>query len=102
MCEQTIEDGILPKNLLHFLLSKQIDRSNDIIWTSENLEKIQAAIQENKDESLVTLLQYDKTGRAREDLSRSFFRTLSELRKHQHWRYQSNAIDVSPLVNEIQ
>ncbi len=48
------------------------------------------------------LMQYDKTGRAREDLSRSFFRTLSELRKHQYWRYQHDAVDVSPPVKEVE
>lgn len=96
LCKAVIDDDGKQKNLMEFLLKRQIDRCNDIIWTFENLNMIQAAIQENKDKNLVTLMQYDKTGRAREDLSRSFFRTLSELRKHQHWRYQRDAIDVSP------
>lgn len=96
LCGEVIDDEGKQRNLMHFLLDRQVDHCNDIIWTFENLEKIQAAIQENKDRNLVLLMQYDKTGRAREDLSRSFFRTLSELRKHQHWRYQRDAIDVSP------
>ena len=86
LCEAVINDEDKQKNLLHFLLNRQVDNCNDIIWTFENLDKIQAAIQENRDENLITLMKYDKTSRAREDLSRSFFRTLSELRKHQHWR----------------
>lgn len=96
LCGEVIDDEGKQRNLMHFLLDRQVDHCNDIIWTFENLEKIQAAIQENKDRNLVLLMQYDKAGRAREDLSRSFFRTLSELRKHQHWRYQRDAIDVSP------
>lgn len=100
LCEAVIDDDGKSKNLLHFLLNRQVDNCNDIIWTFENLEKIQAAIQENRDENLISLMQYDKTSRAREDLSRSFFRTLSELRKHQHWRYQRDAIDVSPPVDD--
>lgn len=100
LCEAVINDEGKPKNLLHFLLNRQVDNCNDMIWTFENLEKIQAAIQENRDENLITLMKYDKTSRAREDLSRSFFRTLSELRKHQHWRYQRDAIDISPSAGE--
>lgn len=100
LCEAVINDEGKQKNLLHFLLNRQVDNCNDIIWTFENLEKIQTAIQENRDENLITLMKYDKTSRAREDLSRSFFRTLSELRKHQHWRYQRDAIDISPPASE--
>ena len=101
LCEETIDsDTGHQKNFLHFLLARQVESCDDVIWTFDNLEKIQASIQEQKDKNLVSLMQYDKTGRARDDLSRSFFRTLSELRKHQHWRYQRDAIDVSPPVDE--
>ena len=100
LCETVVDYEGKQKNLLHFLLNRQVDNCNDIIWAFENLEKIQAAIQENRDENLITLMKYDKTSRAREDLSRSFFRTLSELRKHQHWRYQRDAIDVSPTAGD--
>ena len=85
---------------MHHLLNEQVDIIEDVIWGFENLEKIQATIQKVRDERLITLMQHDKTSRAREDLSRSFFRTLSELRKHQHWRYQRDAVDVSPPVDE--
>ena len=101
LCDETIEgeDGE-QKNFLHFLIGKQIDNFEDVIWAFENLEKIQTTIQDIKDKRLIDLMQFDKTGRAREDLGRSFFRTLSELRKHQHWRYQRDAVDVSPPVDE--
>lgn len=102
LCDAVItEDGEI-KNLMHFLLGRQVDQCEDIIWAFENLETIQAVIQQNKDDNLIALMQFDKTGRAREDLGRAFFRTLSELRKHQHWRYQRDAIDVSPPVNEAE
>ena len=103
LCAETVEgeDGE-QKNFLHFLMGKQIDNFEDVIWAFENLEKIQTTIQDIKDKRLIDLMQYDKTGRAREDLSRSFFRTLSELRKHQHWRYQRDAVDVSPPVEEVE
>ena len=100
LCEEVISDEGKSKNLMHHLLNEQVDILEDVIWGFENLEKIQAIIQKTRDERLITLMQHDKTSRAREDLSRSFFRTLSELRKHQHWRYQRDAVDVSPPVDE--
>ena len=101
LCKDTIagDDG-QQKDFLHFIIQKQVDEYDDLIWAFEYLDDIQSTIQEAKDERLIDLMQRDKTSRAREDLSRSFFRTLSELRKHQHWRYQRDAIDVSPPVDE--
>jgi hypothetical protein len=100
LCEENIADGGKLQNLMHFLLDRQIHNCEDIIWAFENLEAIQKEVEEIKDTRLISLMQNDRTGRAREDLSRSFFRTLSELRKHQHWRYQRDAVDVSPPVDE--
>jgi len=102
LCEETIVDAGKRKNLMHCLLTRQVEVCEDIVWAFEHLEKIQTALQKTRDERLITLMQHDKTSRAREDLSRSFFRTLSELRKHQHWRYQRDAIDVSPPVEEVE
>jgi hypothetical protein len=101
LCKDTIvsDDG-RQIDLLHFIIQKQVEEYDDLIWAFEHLEKIQSKIVEVKDERLIDLMQRDKTSRAREDLSRSFFRTLSELRKHQHWRYQRDAVDVSPPVDE--
>jgi hypothetical protein len=100
LCEETISDDGKLQNLMHFLLGRQIHNCEDVIWAFENLETIQKEVEEIKDARLISLMQNDRTGRAREDLSRSFFRTLSELRKHQHWRYQRDAVDVSPPVEE--
>ena len=101
LCKDTIagDDG-RQIDLLHFIIQKQVEEYDDLIWAFEHLDKIQSKIVEVKDERLIDLMQRDKTSRAREDLSRSFFRTLSELRKHQHWRYQRDAVDVSPSVDE--
>jgi len=39
--------------------------------------------------------------RAHDDLSRAFYRTLSELRRQQSWRQKISAIDVTPeQINE--
>ena len=101
LCKDTIaDDDGRQQDLLHFIIQKQVEEYADLIWTYEHLDGIKLKIVEVKDDRLIDLMQRDKTSRAREDLSRSFFRTLSELRKHQHWRYQRDAVDVSPPVDE--
>jgi hypothetical protein len=45
-------------------------------------------------------MQLDEPRRAYDDLSRSYFRVLNELRRHERWRYQVNAIDVLPAIED--
>jgi hypothetical protein len=49
-----------------------------------------------KERRLLVELNLKDSGRVRDDLSREFFRTLSELRRQQQWRRQLEMIDVSP------
>jgi len=41
------------------------------------------------------LMQNEKPSRAFNDLRRNFYRTLSELRKHQEWKRKIQVIDVA-------
>jgi hypothetical protein len=41
-------------------------------------------------------MELEKPRRVSDDLSRIFFRTLSELRKHQQWRQARNTVDITP------
>jgi hypothetical protein len=41
-------------------------------------------------------MELEKPRRVNDDLSRIFFRTLSELRKHQQWRQARNTVDIIP------
>jgi histidine ammonia-lyase len=57
LCEETIDsDTGQQKNFLHFLQARQVESCDDVIKTFDNLEKIQATIQEQKDKNLVTLM----------------------------------------------
>lgn len=49
-----------------------------------------------KDQRLHTLMEVPTAARARDDLSREFYRTLKELHKHQAWRQRQQLIDISP------
>ena len=89
-----------------FALGKVVEESEDVIWAYENLAEIKAAIQKVRDSRLIMMMKYETTSRANDDLSRAFFRTLAELRKQQHWRYQRQSIDItantSAPVNQIE
>ena len=41
------------------------------------------------------LMQNEKPSRAFDDLRRNFYRTLSELRKHQEWKRKMQVVDVA-------
>lgn len=101
-----IQNGLSPdghepvETFLRFALVAIVEESQDVIWGFENLEDIRAAIQKVKDDRFITVMQNQATSRASDDLGRAFFRTLSELRKQQHWRYQRHAIDITTTINE--
>ena len=101
-----IQNGLSPdghepvETFLRFALVAIIEESQDVIWGFENLEDIKAAIQKVKDDRVMALMENQTTSRASEDLRRAFFRTLAELRKQQHWRYQRHAIDITTTINE--
>ena len=65
-------------------------------WIWKNLDGVKQEIAQLQDRRLLSVMRGPGLERAHSDLSRSFFRTLSELRKHQNWRYQKNSIDITP------
>lgn len=82
---------------LTYALKKAISTLENLVWIHSQLPAIQAEAQQYRDGKLNSLMQNVHLSRAHDDLSRFFFRTLAELRKHQQWRYQKSAIDLSPV-----
>jgi hypothetical protein len=70
------------------------------LWCTKNYDKINAAIEQIKQERLLLIMQSDGIRRANDDLSRSLIRALTELRKQRQWRMQSNLIDVDQALEE--
>jgi hypothetical protein len=68
---------------------------NQIQWVAEHLDEIKAAIASVKEKRLLDLMQDQGIVRAHDDLSRAFYRTLSELRRQQSWRQKIGIIDVT-------
>ena len=79
-----------------YALKQAIPTLKNLIWIHGELPAIQAEVQQYRDTKLTSLMQNINLSRAHDDLSRFFFRTLAELRKHQQWRYQKTAIDLTP------
>jgi hypothetical protein len=77
-----------------FPLIKKVFES--LFWIENNLEKVKAAVANIKEKKLLEAIQSQGLMRSNDDLSRSFFRVLNELRRHQSWRKEMNIIDIYP------
>ena len=73
-----------------------IREDHGLHWVEENSEQIELAAIKAKEERLLGVMQSPMKPRVHEDLSQSFYKTLSELRKHQQWRRQMSIVDVTP------
>ena len=60
------------------------------------LPQLEAIKKQIRDQRLANLMAAEGPSRAREDLNRSFFRVLKELRTQQEWRKKHEVIDVTP------
>ena len=75
--------------------------AEQVCWVARQLDAIKSAVTELKEKRLLELMKNQGVMRAHDDLSRAFYRTLSELRRQQTWRQKIGAIDVTPeQVNE--
>ena len=83
-------------SFLKHCLKTFIQESHPIIWYAEHRTQIEEEIQMIKDRRLLALMEVPTAARARDDLSREFYRTLTELRKHQAWRQRQQLIDITP------
>jgi hypothetical protein len=72
-----------------------LNEYKDVAIVVENIERLRQIVIEIKEARLLKFLQHNGIQRVHDDLDRSFFRTLSELRKHQHWRQDRNTVDVT-------
>jgi len=91
---QVTTDSHSKEPLLSFILRKHIKNLEGILWADEHLEQIQAAIQKVKQKHLFDHMQKQGVMRAYDDLSRAYYRTLSELRKQQEWRQKMGVVEV--------
>lgn len=83
-------------SFLKLCLETFIHEAQSFIWYCEHRSQIEEEIQMIKDPCLLTLMEAPTAARARDDLSRDFYRTPTELRRHQAWRQSQQMIDITP------
>jgi hypothetical protein len=78
----------------NYFLGEVIEDLQQTIWFCDHRAQIEQEMQALKDKRLMELMQNERPNRAFDDLRRNFYRTLSELRKHQEWRRRMQVVDV--------
>ena len=88
------DDGEAEKFWPYFL-NNLIAELNEMSWLCDHRPQIEQELQVVKDKRLMELMQNEKPSRTFDDLRRNFYRTLSELRKHQEWKRKMQVVDVA-------
>jgi hypothetical protein len=70
-----------------------------LVWIENHLDQVKEAVANIKEKKLLEAIQEQGLMRSNDDLSRSFFRVLNELRRHQSWRKEMNIVDIYPEKN---
>jgi len=77
------------------ILSSLIEQSEAVLYIAEHLEKLMQLRDLIRDRRLKNFMGTTGVARPYQELSRSFFKVLAELRKQQEWGYQKGLIDVA-------
>ena len=72
------------------------NEANKIVWAADHQPEILEAHARIRDRRLIGRIGIEKYDRANDYLANSFYKTLSELRKHQEWHRKQQVIDVTP------
>lgn len=80
--------------ILDACTDKILEYRKDIAWYRDNEEQIEEAKLQLKEKRLMAKMQQTDFTRAHDELDRSFYRTLTELRKQQQWRREQNEVVV--------
>jgi hypothetical protein len=82
------------QTLLDACTNKILERKTDIAWYQDNRDEIREAELQIKERRVMEKMQKTDFSRAHDELDRSFYRTLTELRKQQQWRREQNEVVV--------
>jgi len=93
-------NGQKDKNFISYVFEFIVPQYEAALWCTKNYDKINAVIEQIKQERLLLIMQSDCVRRANDDLSRSFARALNEFKKQRHWRTQNNLIDIDQAPEE--
>lgn len=69
-------------------------------WVVDHFDSLKAIVVDIHEKRLLKFIQFNSAQRVYDDLDRAFYKTLSELRRHQQWRRDMQAIDVTPTEDD--
>lgn len=69
-------------------------------WVIEHFDMLKAMVVDIQESRLLKFIKSGSAQRVYDDLDRAFYKTLSELRRHQQWRRDMQAIDVTPTEDD--
>lgn len=76
------------------MTDKLMEQLQGEIWAIQNQERLLKARQQIRDKRLVEYLNLNRSQRVADDLDRSYFKTLDELRRQIEWRKKQEVIDI--------
>lgn len=76
------------------MAEKLMEQLQGEIWAIQNQERLLKVRQQIRDKRLVEYLNLNRSQRVAEDLDRSYFKTLEELRRQIEWRKNQEVIDI--------
>lgn len=81
---------------VHYAFGVLQKHCEDLVYIHQHLDNIRSAVTKIKEKRLLEALKDQGIMRAHEDLQRSFYKALNELRRHQTWR--NKTIDIKGEV----
>jgi hypothetical protein len=79
---------------------KFISKYKEQEWVVDHFDALKSIVVQIQEHRLLKFIQFKSAQRVYDDLDRSFYKTLSELRRHQQWRRDMQAIDVTPAEDD--
>lgn len=81
---------------------KLMEQLQGEIWAIQNQELLIKVRQQIRDKRLMEYLNLSRSQRVADDLDRSYFKTLDELRKLKEWHRKQSVIDIDADVQKTQ
>lgn len=76
------------------MAGKLMEQLQGEVWAIQNQERLLKVRQQIRDNRLVEYLNLNRSQRVADDLDRSYFKTLDELRRQIEWRKKQEVIDI--------
>ena len=80
---------------IKFYCEDFLNEYKDVVGVIKHIARLRQIVKDIKETRLLKFMQHNGIQRVHDDLDRAFYRTLTELRKHQNWRQERNTVDVT-------